>query len=135
MDEEAPWDAEGLLPLPSPEQLRALRGPQDVLRPAKPKGKWKHRPEAKVEDRQWVPAALKHWRNVHGLTAHQAQQRIGYSVKGNQWARWEAGMAAPPYEALLRILAITGLGHWVDSERRAEFDPTLVHTLPKRGTV
>jgi DNA-binding transcriptional regulator YiaG len=83
------------------------------------------RPVAKYEDRRYIPAALRQWRRVHGLSASEAQARIGYSEKGNMWRLWEMGRYAPPYEALLRILAATGIGHWVDAERLAEVDPTL----------
>jgi transcriptional regulator with XRE-family HTH domain len=81
------------------------------------------RPQASVDDRQFVPGALAHWRRVHGLSQREAQTRVGYSSESNTWARWEAGTMAPPYRVLLRVLAATGLGYWVDTDGRLEMDP------------
>src|SRR4051812_12015745 len=39
-----------------------------------------YRPPTSPDDRRYVPAALKHWRTVHGLSQAQAQARIGYSA-------------------------------------------------------
>lgn len=85
--------------------------------------KRRQRPVAKVEDRQYVPGALRHWRMVHGgVSMHEAQARIGYSPKSSTWQQWEDGIVAPPYLALLKILAATGLGYWTE------------HGLPQAGT-
>jgi len=79
----------------------------------------KMRPKIMLEDRGFVPAALRHWRQVHNLTARQAQARIGYSPRSCSWSHWESGFVAPPYRTLLAIIAATGLGYWVDDERAA----------------
>jgi transcriptional regulator with XRE-family HTH domain len=79
----------------------------------------KQRPQMDVSDRQYVPAALRHWRQVHNLTQRQAQVRIGYSASAKSWSHWEQGFVAPPYRTLLAILAATGLGYWVDEEAAA----------------
>ena len=72
------------------------------------------RPVAKVEDRQYVPGALAHWRRVHGLSQADALVRIGYSPNSSTWRQWEDGVNAPPYRALLTIIAFTGLGYWTE---------------------
>jgi transcriptional regulator with XRE-family HTH domain len=87
--------------------------------------KRKLRPRTSVEDRLYAPAALEHWRKVHGLSQREAQARIGYSERSCSWAHWESGFVIPPYGTLLRIMAATGLGYWVDSENRAGGDPAL----------
>jgi hypothetical protein len=90
------------------------------------KHKARLKPRATVEDRRWVPGVLRHWRRVHDLSPAQALARIGYSSKSSTWRHWEAGFVAPPYEALLLIIAATGLGHWIDQERRAEIPPQML---------
>lgn len=90
-------------------------------------GVWKRRtaPKSTVEDRRYVPGALRHWRKVHGLSPGEALARIGYAKRSRTWANWEVGRSAPPYETLLRIIAATGLGHWVDEEGNADVDPDI----------
>ena len=73
-------------------------------------------PKSSVEDRRYVPGAIRHWRKVHGLSVRDAQARIGYSPTSTNWEHWERGFTCPPYEALLRIIAATGLGYWVDED-------------------
>jgi DNA-binding transcriptional regulator YiaG len=80
------------------------------------------RPVAKVEDRQFVPGALRHFRMVHGLSMPEAQARIGYSPTSSTWRQWEDGVVAPPYLALLKIISVIGLGYWTE------------HGLPQEGT-
>lgn len=71
-------------------------------------------PKAHARDRRYVPGALRHWRRVHGISMRDAQARIGYSTTSTAWSHWENEFAAPSYETLLRIIAATGLGYWVD---------------------
>jgi hypothetical protein len=54
--------------------------PDPVLYRAISEGRYRRkvRPKIGLEDRGYVPAALRHWRKVHNLTARQAQARIGY---------------------------------------------------------
>ena len=78
----------------------------------------RQRPQSDVSDREFVPAALRHWRQIHGLTTRQAQARIGYSAASCSWRHWEEGVYVPPYRTLLLIIAATGLGYWVDQEQR-----------------
>lgn len=90
-------------------------------------GAWvrKKAPQSSVEDRRYVPGALRHWRKVHGLSIRDAQGRIGYSQRSCSWRHWEEGARCPSYETLLRIIAATGLGYWVDEEGNGEVDPDL----------
>jgi hypothetical protein len=83
------------------------------------------RPEALLDDRRLAPGVLKHWRRVHGLTQRQAQERIGYSATGHTWARWESGLTCPPFRALLKIIAATGLGFWTDPDNSLGVDGDL----------
>lgn len=83
------------------------------------------RPVASADDRRFVPGVLRHWRRVHGLNPREAQARIGYSARSSSWRHWESGFAAPPYRALLKIIASTGLGYWVDHDHRAGLDADL----------
>lgn len=129
-----PFTEEGFLPLPSIEDLRKLKDAVEAPRPrAIPDNtpRRKRRPRASSADREWVPHALKHWRRVHGLSGEQAARRIGFQG-ATTWASWERGRTVPSYETLLRILAMTGLGHWTDDEHRALHDPTIVTALPVR---
>jgi hypothetical protein len=64
-----------------------------------------------VDDRQYVPGVLRHFRRVHGLSQIQAQVRIGYSATSSSWRNWESGFVVPPYRVLLAIIASTGLGY------------------------
>jgi transcriptional regulator with XRE-family HTH domain len=80
------------------------------------------RPVSEVSDRQHVPGALRHFRTVHGLTRAEALTRIGYSPRSSAWKQWEEGVNAPPYLALLKIIAISGLGYWTE------------HGMPQDGT-
>lgn len=133
-EDDIPHDAEGHLALPSIEALRALRGESQVPATLRtPKGTRKQgrrrKPMSRPEDRQYVANSIRHWRKTHDLTVEQASARIGYGITGNAWRTWEKGTAAPPYETLLRIIAATGLGYWVDHDRRRDVDPTLRHTI------
>ena len=115
------------------DELRARKRAERMAKAAKPrqpkKGRYKAiasgsyrrklRPQFSVEDRDYVPGALKHWRTVHGLTQRQAQERIGYSVNAKSWGHWEQGFVAPPYRTLLAIIASTGLGYWTDRDNAA----------------
>jgi transcriptional regulator with XRE-family HTH domain len=83
------------------------------------------RPQTSPSDRDYVPAALKHWRTIHGLSYREAQERIGYSGSSSSWSHWENGFVAPPYLTLLKIISVTGLGFWVDPENRMGIDPSL----------
>jgi hypothetical protein len=38
------------------------------------------------------------------------------SPKSSSWNHWERGFVSPPYHALLRIIAATGLGYWNDED-------------------
>lgn len=78
------------------------------------------RPVARPEDRQYVPGALAHWRQVHGLSKQDAQARIGYSPNSSTWQQWEDGVVAPPYLALLKMIGATGLGYWTEHGSQAE---------------
>jgi transcriptional regulator with XRE-family HTH domain len=82
-------------------------------------------PRSSRSDRDYIPAALRNWRKAHGLSQKQAQARIGMSSKTNSWGLWESGLTAPTYKNLLKIIATTGLGHWLDEERRRDMDPTI----------
>lgn len=84
-----------------------------------------HAPRSSVEDRRFVPGALRHWRRVHGLSTQEAQARIGYSTRSCSWRHWEEGARCPPYETLLRIIAATGLGYWVDEDGDGGIDPSI----------
>jgi hypothetical protein len=79
----------------------------------------KRAPQSDPEDRLYVPAALTHFRRVHGLTCAEASERVGYAENGRSWQLWESGRVAPPYGTLLRIIAATGLGHWHDESHAA----------------
>jgi hypothetical protein len=46
---------------------------------------------------------------VHGLSDIEAQVRIGYSPKSSTWRDWESERTAPSYDALLLIIASTGM--------------------------
>ena len=83
------------------------------------------RPWANGQDRAYVGAALRRWRLVHGLSQRQAQARIGYAVSSQTWHMWETNVAAPPYRALLLIIAATGFGHVADDLRRPTTDTEL----------
>ena len=109
------------------EQDAAGRQPETGRHRAVTSGAWKRRtrPVAQAEDRHYVPAALEHYRRVHGLSPSQAQARIGYAPRSSIWRQWESGVVAPPYLALLKIIAATGLGYWeppgaADPEHRLE---------------
>ena len=82
-------------------------------------------PRSSRSDRDYIPAALRNWRSAHGLSQRQAQARIGMSSKTNSWGLWESGATAPTYKNLLKIIAATGLGHWLDEERRNDMDATI----------
>jgi transcriptional regulator with XRE-family HTH domain len=79
------------------------------------------RPRSTASDHRWVPGALAHWRRVHGITAEQAATRTG-AADGHQWSLWERGEVTPTYMDLLRIVAATGLGYWIDADARASLD-------------
>lgn len=150
---QGPWDEDGHLPLPTPEQLRRLamgttedRLDAKIDTPHKEypiqkmvglpnnKGR-KHgpkRPVARAEDRRYVAGALRHWRKIHGLNRSEAASRIGYSPTSNVWQRWEQGATAPSYEALLRIISATGLGFLQGMDRRSELDPNVRLELDRR---
>lgn len=83
------------------------------------------KPVASADDRRFVPGVLRHWRRVHGLSTREAQARIGYSTRSSSWRHWESGFVVPPYRALLKIIASTGLGYWVDHDHRAGLDADL----------
>lgn len=141
------WTAEQeRKPKVDPARLKAVKEaiPEDVLDALRTEAVWEYRfakrrkpsyaavvdgltPRKKAplsfpEDRKYIPGALRHWRKVHGLTMKQAQSKIGYSPNSSSWSHWEFGFDAPPYQTLLRIIAATGLGHWVDD---TEDDPNL----------
>jgi hypothetical protein len=124
---DEPHDEDGFLSLPDAATLRKLKAMATLDRHAEKRIERSRgrRPITRRDDRRHIPAVLKQWRRVHGLTQHEAQVRVGYSDKSNMWALWESGRFAPPYEALLRIIAATGIGHWTDRERLSEIDPTL----------
>jgi transcriptional regulator with XRE-family HTH domain len=108
------------------EGERRKRYPRSVPRQDIISGKRKRHqaPKSSADDRRFVPAALLHWRTVHGLTQQEAQLRIGYSEFSTAWSAWERGWTAPSFEVLLRIIAATGLGHWVE-DQHADIDPSL----------
>jgi hypothetical protein len=83
------------------------------------------RPLARVEDRRFVPAALRHWRLTHDLTPEQAQARVGLSPRSCSWRHYEDGYMAPPYLMLLKIIAATGLGTNLERAVVADVDPDL----------
>jgi hypothetical protein len=121
------FEPDGPLPLPSIEDLKRLKGedPEPPRRRSERIWVGPSAPASKAADRQYVPATLKHWRNIHGLTQKQATARIGLSLRSNAWSLWESGQRAPTYENLLKIIAASGLGHWVDAARDLDVDPTL----------
>ena len=84
------------------------------------------RPLAKVEDRVYVPAALRSWRLTHDLTPEQAQARIGLSPRSCSWRHYEDGYMAPPYLTLLRIIAVTGLGTNLERVQVGQSSPDLL---------
>jgi ribosomal protein L21 len=84
------------------------------------------RPLAKVEDRRYVPAALRHWRLTHDLTPEQAGARVGLSPRSCSWRHYEDGYMAPPYLMLLKIIAATGLGTNLERKGIGEPAPELL---------
>jgi transcriptional regulator with XRE-family HTH domain len=80
----------------------------------------RNRPVAEVEDRAYVPGALRWWRQIHGLTPAEAGERVGYSPRSSVWRQWEAGFVVPPYRTLLLIIAASGM-----DPRAAVRDPAL----------
>jgi transcriptional regulator with XRE-family HTH domain len=108
---------------------RANRQPRRGRFKAISSGRYARRskPQSSVDDRRFVPGALRHWRQIHGLSLSEAQHRIGYSSKSTAWTHWENGYSAPPYRTLLYIIIATGLGHAIDEDpRRREMDPSLL---------
>jgi hypothetical protein len=87
--------------------------------------RYRERPVATAEDRQYVPGALRHWRQVHGINTREAQTRIGYSPRSSSWRHWEDGFVAPPYQTLLRIIAATGLSLRAAHDDLADVAPDL----------
>jgi hypothetical protein len=84
------------------------------------------RPLAKVEDRVYVPAALRSWRLTHDLTPEQAGARVGLSPRSCSWRHYEDGYMAPPYLMLLKIIAATGLGTNLERVQIGEPAPELL---------
>ena len=84
------------------------------------------KPQSAASDRQYVAGALKHWRAINRLTVREASARVGYSPTSSSWSSWERGVSAPPYRVLLRILAATGLGSWIDADLARSGDPDVV---------
>lgn len=116
--EERKRRREERLAIQTPNGRRHAAATDGIYRP--------HRSPVSVpDDRLYVAGAVRHWRTVHGLSARQAQARIGLAMASGTWRTWETSFAAPPYRTLLKILAATGLGYWVDQEQRANGDPTL----------
>ena len=122
----------------------------ETRRKRAPRGGPRGRAKSMLEDRELVPAAMRHWRKVHGLSIRQAQARIGYSVNSCSWRHWEDGHVAPPYRTLLLIIAATGLGYWIDegptlgdpgldleaaaAQHRSQLDQRRTDRLARRGT-
>ncbi len=84
------------------------------------------KPLARVEDRKYVPAALRHGRLTPDLTPEQAGARVGLSPRSCSWRHYEDGYMAPPYLMLLKIIAATGLGTNLERKQIGQVAPELL---------